>query len=127
MKQPEMLITAAEAERSGDYAAAAMHYSAAGAYASSAGCYERNAEPKKAADAWQLAGEPAEANRCMAEYHVAQGDMLAAAMCMEASADTEFWAFTRSERYNLAARYYKLAGDENRSEACLTAARRAMR
>lgn len=127
MKQSELLSLAAEAERSGDFATAALHYSAAGAHAQSAGCYERNAEPKKAAECWQMAGEPAEANRCMAEHHVSQGDMLAAAMCMEASAEAEFWAFHKAERFGLAARYYKLVGDENRSEVCLHAARRAMR
>ncbi|MHB1462796.1 MAG: hypothetical protein ACYC1M_16015 [Armatimonadota bacterium] len=127
MPQTELMDRARQAEQRGDYATAALHYSAAGAHAQAASCFERNAEPLKAAEAWQMAGEPAEANRCMAEHHVAQGDMLAAAKCMEASAEAEFWAYHRAERYSLAARYYKLAGDDSRSEACQHAARLALR
>ncbi len=127
MSQSELMELARLAEAQADFATAALHYSAAGAHAQAAGCLERNAEPLKAAEAWQMAGEPAEANRCMAEHHVAQGDMLAAAKCMEASAEEEFWAYHRAERYSLAARYYKLAGDETRSEACHHAARCALR
>ncbi len=122
-----MLLLAAETKKQGDYASAAKHYAAAGDHAQAADCYEHNADTKSAAEAWNLAGEAAEANRCMAEYHVSQGDMLAAAKCMEASAEAAFWAFNKSERYNLAARYYKLAGDEGRSEVCLAEARRALR
>ena len=127
MPHSELVKLARLAESQADYATAALHYSAAGAHAQAASSLERNADPLKAAEAWQMAGETGEANRCMAEHHVAQGDMLAAAKCMEASAEAEFWAFHRAERYSLAARYYKLAGDENRCEACQHAARLALR